>query len=120
MWELVEEITFMNELQLELKNTISKFCAKNLEPFLEEDDENQFFRKDIYNSFGELGLTGVTLPEKYGGANLSYQDLCVVLEEIANQRDFFLYKLHYEHNDGDYFLYVWVVEIFYHLLTVRA
>jgi butyryl-CoA dehydrogenase len=73
----------MNEMQVELKNTIAKFCAKNLEPFLEEDDEKQLFRKDIYNTFGELGLTGITLPEEFGGAGLTYQDLCVALEEIA-------------------------------------
>ncbi len=73
----------MNELQLQLKETIAKFCQKNLEPHLEEDDENQKFRKEIYNSFGELGLTGITLPEEFGGAGLTYQDLCVALEEVA-------------------------------------
>ncbi|CBW27527.1 acyl-CoA dehydrogenase [Halobacteriovorax marinus SJ] len=38
---------------------------------------------DIYNQIGELGVAGVTIPEEYGGAGLSYQDLCVVLSELA-------------------------------------
>jgi alkylation response protein AidB-like acyl-CoA dehydrogenase len=50
---------------------------------MEEDDKNENFRMDIFNKIGELGLAGVTLPEEYGGAGLSYEDLCVVLSEIA-------------------------------------
>jgi butyryl-CoA dehydrogenase len=50
---------------------------------MEHDDANSNFRMEIFNQLGELGLTGVTLPEEYGGAGLGYQDLCVVLEEIA-------------------------------------
>ena len=73
----------MNDLQKELVATIEKFRLTNIEPFMEEDDHNSHFRKEIFNQIGELGLTGVTLPEQFGGAGLTYQDLCVVLEEIA-------------------------------------
>ncbi|PIK16761.1 MAG: acyl-CoA dehydrogenase [Halobacteriovorax sp. JY17] len=38
---------------------------------------------DIYNQIGELGVAGVTIPEEFGGAGLTYQDLCVVLSELA-------------------------------------
>lgn len=73
----------MNDLQKELVTTIEKFRLANIEPFMEEDDHNSHFRKEIFNQIGELGLTGITLPEEFGGAGLTYQDLCVVLEEIA-------------------------------------
>lgn len=73
----------MNELQLELKNAIEKFCIDKIEPLMEHDDANAHFRKEIYNQLGEMGLTGVTLPEEYGGAGMSCEDMCVVLEEIA-------------------------------------
>jgi acyl-CoA dehydrogenase len=73
----------LSELQLELKNQLERFCADIIEPHMEEDDKNENFRMDIYNKIGELGLAGVTLPEQYGGAGLTYQDLCVVLGEIA-------------------------------------
>jgi alkylation response protein AidB-like acyl-CoA dehydrogenase len=73
----------MNELQLELKNSVKRFCLDKIEPLMEHDDANSNFRMEIFNQLGELGLTGVTLPEEFGGANLEYQDLCVVLEEVA-------------------------------------
>jgi alkylation response protein AidB-like acyl-CoA dehydrogenase len=73
----------MNELQMELKNSIRKFCLDKIEPHMEHDDSNAHFRKDIYNELGQMGLCGVTISEEYGGAGMSCEDMCVVLEEIA-------------------------------------
>jgi acyl-CoA dehydrogenase len=73
----------MNELQKELQISVEKFRLNQIEPHMEADDHNSHFNMDIFHQLGEMGLTGVTLPEQYGGADLSYQDLCVVLEEIA-------------------------------------
>ncbi len=73
----------MNELQIELQNTIEKFRLAKIEPHMEHDDANEHFRMDIFQEMGALGLTGVTTDEKYGGMSLGYQDFCVVLEEIA-------------------------------------
>ncbi|MCT4641137.1 MAG: acyl-CoA dehydrogenase family protein [Bacteriovoracaceae bacterium] len=73
----------MNEFQRELVSSISKFCMDKIEPHMEHDDANSNFRMEIFNELGQMGLTGVTLPEEYGGLGLSYEDLCIVLEEIA-------------------------------------
>ncbi len=73
----------MNELQKELASSIRRFCSDKVIPHMEHDDENETFRKELFQKFGELGLAGITLPEEYGGAGLTYQDLCVCLEEIA-------------------------------------
>lgn len=73
----------MNELQQELTLQLQKFCATNIEPFMEHDDETEEFRMEIFKSLGELGFCGMTLPEEFGGAGLSYEDLAVALEEIA-------------------------------------
>lgn len=73
----------MNELQKELSLQLERFRNEKIEPNLEEDDKNENFRMDVFNSLGELGFCGMTLPEEHGGAGLSYQDLCVALAEIA-------------------------------------
>lgn len=73
----------MNELQNELKLAVEKFRLAQIEPHMEEDDHNHNFRMDIFNQLGDLGLTGITLPENFGGAGLSYQDQCIVFEELA-------------------------------------
>ena len=73
----------MNDFQKELTGALGKFCWDSIEPHMEHDDHDGKFRMDIFNGLGEYGVTGVTLPEEYGGAGLSYMDYCLVLEEIA-------------------------------------
>ncbi|MBG59653.1 MAG: acyl-CoA dehydrogenase [Halobacteriovoraceae bacterium] len=73
----------MTDFRQELINSVNKFCKDRIEPFMEEDDAEGKFRKEIFNEMGQLGLTGMTLPEQYGGAGLGYEDFCAVLEEIA-------------------------------------
>ncbi len=73
----------MNELHIELKSQLKKFCLDKIEPFMEHDDEVEEFRMDIFTDLGELGFCGMTIPEIYGGAGLTYQDCAVALEEIA-------------------------------------
>ena len=73
----------MNELQIELKNQLEKYCLAKIEPFMEHDDEAEDFRMDIFKGLGELGFCGMTIPEDFGGAGLTYQDCAVALEEIA-------------------------------------
>lgn len=73
----------MNDLQLELQNSVKKFRLDKIEPLMEKDDHESLFRMEIFNQLGELGLTGVTIDEEYGGAGLNYQDFCVILEELA-------------------------------------
>ena len=73
----------MNELQKELQETVKRFRQDKIEPHMEHDDRDAKFRMEIFNEMGQLGLTGVTTDEQYGGMSLGYEDFCVVLEEIA-------------------------------------
>jgi alkylation response protein AidB-like acyl-CoA dehydrogenase len=73
----------MNNYQVELIETIHKFCQSKIEPFMEQDDHDSRFRLEIYRELGQLGLGGLTLPESYGGAELPYVDLVHVLKTIA-------------------------------------
>ena len=73
----------MNELQLELKNQLEKFRLHKIEPHMEADDENENFRMEIFNELGSLGFTGMTLPEKFSGMGLNYEDLSIALCELA-------------------------------------
>lgn len=73
----------MNELQIELTNQLAKYCQSNIEPLMEEDDAQGKFRESIFTGLGDYGVTGVPLPEEYGGAGLTYTDFAIVLREIA-------------------------------------
>jgi alkylation response protein AidB-like acyl-CoA dehydrogenase len=73
----------MNNFQKELTGSLKKFCQDSIEPHMEHDDSEGKFRMEIFQGLGEYGVTGVTLPEEFGGAGLSYLDYTYVLEEIA-------------------------------------
>ncbi len=73
----------MNDFQKELTSNLNRYCLNSIEPHMEHDDEAGKFRMEIFQGLGEYGVTGMTLPEEYGGAGLTYQDYCYVLEEIA-------------------------------------
>ncbi len=72
-----------NEFHQEIKDQIKKFRLEKIEPHLEKDDQEGVFRKELFSQLGELGFTGMTIPESYGGAGLSYTDFCVFLEELS-------------------------------------
>jgi alkylation response protein AidB-like acyl-CoA dehydrogenase len=72
-----------NEVQTELRALARKFAENEIRPIVEADEESGTFRPEIIAKLGTLGLTGVPVPEAYGGAGMGYSEYCVVLEEIA-------------------------------------
>ena len=72
-------------IQKELRDLTKRFVQKELSPLIEaeEDERNERFRPEMIQKLGELGLTGVPVPEVYGGAGLGYQEYATVIEEIA-------------------------------------
>lgn len=73
----------MNEFEKELISQVNRFCKEKMEPTLEKDEKDHFFRMEIFKELGNLGITGITTSEKYGGAGLTVSTLALVLEEIA-------------------------------------
>ena len=73
----------MSELHQEIKDQVQKFRTQFIDPIIEEDDEKEVFRLEIFQKLGELGFTGITTSEQYNGAGLGYTDFCVFLEELS-------------------------------------
>jgi butyryl-CoA dehydrogenase len=73
----------MNDIQKELTSSLTKFCRESIEPYMEADDHDGKFRMEIFQGLGTYGVTGITLPEEFGGAGLTYMDYVHVLEVIA-------------------------------------
>ncbi len=73
----------MNETQKEIQKVLERFRLEQIEPHAEHDDRDEKFRLEIYQSLGQLGFGGMTLPAQYGGAEMSYEDACVAYEELA-------------------------------------
>ena len=73
----------MSELHQEIKDQVQKFRTQFIDPIIEEDDEKEVFRLELFQKLGELGFTGITTSEQYNGAGLGYTDFCVFLEELS-------------------------------------
>ena len=70
-------------VQKEIRELARKFAQKELAPIIEEDERTERFRTELIAQLGELGLTGIPLPEQYGGAGMGYQEYIVAIEELA-------------------------------------
>ncbi len=68
--------------QLELQSLVRKFTAKEISPFMKEWDERHHFETSVVSKLAHLGLMGVCIPEKYGGAGMDYNALAIVCSEL--------------------------------------
>ncbi|MBY0470781.1 acyl-CoA dehydrogenase family protein [bacterium] len=70
-------------VQKELRDLARKFAKTELAPIVEEDEKAERFRPELIKKLGEIGLTGIPLPEDYEGAGLGYSEYIVAIEELA-------------------------------------
>jgi alkylation response protein AidB-like acyl-CoA dehydrogenase len=73
----------LNEEQHQTRNSIREFAEAELRPHVLEWDESQHFPIELMPKFAELGLTGVLIPEEYGGAGMGYVEYATIIEELA-------------------------------------
>lgn len=70
-------------LTIDVALTARDFAHKYILPHVMEWDEAQHFPVPLFKEMGKLGLMGVFVPEKYGGAGLGYYEYKAVIEEIG-------------------------------------
>jgi len=73
----------LSEEQKMLQTTIRDFATNKLAPLADELDQAQEFSMNNFKMLAELGLTGMTLPTRYGGGGASMVSLAIAMEEIA-------------------------------------
>lgn len=66
-----------------LRETVQSFAADRIAPIAAEIDANNRFPRDLWPELGALGLLGITVGEKLGGAGLGYLAHVVAMEEIS-------------------------------------
>lgn len=76
-------IQIQEDLSLQIAQMAKDFATQHIKPHLMEWDEKQIFPVDVFRELGALGMMGVLVPEKYGGAGLGYFEYKVIIEEIS-------------------------------------
>lgn len=74
-FELTEEHTMIRKM-------VRDFALREIYPTIKEHDRNQTFDKSLLKKMADLGLLGVCIPVKYGGAGMDYISLGIVSEEL--------------------------------------
>jgi glutaryl-CoA dehydrogenase (non-decarboxylating) len=72
----------LTEDQLSVEKMVREFGAKEVAPRIQELDSKHQFDRSILTKMGELGILGICIPTKYGGAGFDYISLGLACEEL--------------------------------------
>ncbi|MBT9560638.1 MAG: acyl-CoA dehydrogenase family protein [Myxococcales bacterium] len=67
----------------DLRDLARRFAESELAPQASEYDKAERFNLALFRKLGELGLLGITVPERFGGTGLDASAAVIVHEELA-------------------------------------
>jgi isovaleryl-CoA dehydrogenase len=67
----------------EIRREVRRFATSEIAPLAAEMDRSNEFPRALWPKLGAQGLLGVTVPDRWGGADLGYLAHVVVMEEIS-------------------------------------
>ena len=76
------DFSLTSEQQM-FQKIIREFCEKELKPITAKIDQEEYFPFELYKKMGQMGLMGMTVPQKYGGAGIDKVSYMIALEEIS-------------------------------------
>lgn len=74
--------TLSSEEEL-FREAVAGFAREQIAPHVEEMDREGHFRQDLISQMFELGLMGIEVPERYGGAGSSFFMSILAVEELS-------------------------------------
>lgn len=76
--------TGLDETYEQIREEMRKFAEAKVTPFAHEWHlKNEYIPLDVINEMAEMGVFGLTIPEKFGGLGLGKESMCVVSEELS-------------------------------------
>src|SRR5690606_13632580 len=66
-----------------LRATVREFCEREVRPHAKRWDREERFPKEIVRKLAELGLLGIRIPARYGGADMDMLAYAIAVEECA-------------------------------------
>jgi len=73
----------LTEEQQIMRDSVREFVAREVIPNATQWDEQEEFPEATVAKLGELGVLGMVVPEEYGGSDLDYVTIALVLEELG-------------------------------------
>jgi short/branched chain acyl-CoA dehydrogenase len=79
----VSPLTDFTEEENLFRESVAEFAAERIGPYVSEMDQRGEFRRELIDEFFELGLMGIEIPEKYGGAGATFFMSILAVEELS-------------------------------------
>jgi len=70
------------EEQLMMRDMVRDFAKNEIEPNIEKMEKGEFPR-EVLTKMAELGLMGITVPEKYGGSEMDFLSYIIAIHELS-------------------------------------
>lgn len=74
---------FLSEVAKAVRETVRNFALKEIAPRAHLIDQKDEFPKDLWPKLANLGLLGITVEEKDGGAGMGYLEHVIAMEELS-------------------------------------
>lgn len=75
------DLQFTEEQQM-MRDMVRNFAKTEIEPFIPRMEAGEFPR-EILKKMGELGLMGITAPQKYGGSEMDFVSYIIAIHELS-------------------------------------
>ncbi|MEH7251569.1 acyl-CoA dehydrogenase family protein [Neobacillus niacini] len=74
----------LTDEQIMFRDTVRKFIKDHVpEEYARKCDQEKLVPWEAFNKVAEMGWLGVVIPEKYGGSELGFVELGILLEELS-------------------------------------
>ena len=80
---LADADSALTDEQRAIRDVVHEFAVEEIRPTAREADAEESFPEDVWDGLADLDLTGLTVPEKYGGFDADRTTYSIVNEQVA-------------------------------------
>lgn len=74
---------YLGETANMLRQAVHEFAQREIAPLAATIDQQNKFPLELWKKLGDIGVLGITVEEKYGGAGMGYLEHIIAMEEIS-------------------------------------
>src|SRR5437763_9388216 len=77
-------LTLLSEEEQMFQQSVREFAIERIRPLVHQMDHDAKMDRDLINSFFELGIMGIEVPDRWGGAGSTFFNAVLVVEELSH------------------------------------